>query len=66
MRPEEPGKGLVEILLDLPGLEGPAREALERDLRAAVDRHLPGRRTRLLSGRDAWGRRWLRLVVELE
>jgi len=59
------GRDTLEILLDLPELNEAIREALERDLKAVIDRHLPGRKSRLLSGRDAKGRPWLRLVVEL-
>jgi len=55
----------LEILLDLPELNEGRQEALERDLKAVIDRHLPGRRSRLFSGRDAKGRPWLRLLVEL-
>jgi len=60
-----PERDTLEILLDLPELDEGRREALERDLKAVIDRHLPGRKSRLLSGKDAEGRRWLRLVVEL-
>jgi len=65
MSERTPERDTLEILLDLPELNERKREALERDLKAVIDRHLPGRKSRLLSGRDAKGRPWLRLVVEL-
>jgi len=60
-----PERDTLEILLDLPELNEGRQEAPERDLKAVIDRHLPGRKSRLLSGRHAKGRPWLRLVVEL-
>ncbi|AEV15218.1 MAG: hypothetical protein NZ846_11465 [Thermus sp.] len=56
----------LEIFLDTPELPEAQREALARELQAAVERHLPGRPVRLLSGVDGQGRRWLRLVIEME
>ncbi|MCS6867898.1 hypothetical protein [Thermus sp.] len=41
---------ILEIFLDTPELPEAQREALARELRAVVERHLPGRPVRIFRG----------------
>jgi hypothetical protein len=60
--------GKVELLVeDLEGhLPPEALKGLAEDLKAVFARHLQAERVLLLTGRDARGRLWLRVVAVLE
>jgi hypothetical protein len=60
--------GEVELLVeDLEGhLPPEALKGLAEDLKAVFARHLQAERVLLLTGRDARGRLWLRVVAVLE
>jgi hypothetical protein len=60
--------GEVELLVeDLEShLPPEALKGLAEDLKAVFARHLQAERILLLTGRDAWGRLWLRVVAVLE
>jgi hypothetical protein len=60
--------GEVELLVeDLEGhLPPEALKGLAEDLKAVFARHLQAKRVLLLTGRDARGRLWLRVVAVLE
>jgi hypothetical protein len=57
--------GEVEVYLEA-SLVPEALGALVEDLKAVLDRHLEAERVYLLTGRDAGGRVWLRVVAVLK